>query len=244
MRVHYLLNVSYANPSAGPRLNVAPLSSCQRVRPDSSEDHWRRSWRESGRVRAVSLAWFVSIWVGSNWPVLCKMIDIVDGKHRKHMSYVSKCCVKCLLGADFQMCPVRSILFRHSVVLWLFCDKNQSQFPWSAWSVTVWAVYYKQHPPCKGPVTSFSLVWRPTLYCLYNVRTKTLVYIADMKVKRRSLANLRTICFPVGNLLYFDSIRKGQLSLLRWRAHIESWGQIMSSHRSTRGPIWQEVKCQ
>lgn len=39
MRVHYLLNVSYANPPAGPRLCAALLDSCQRARPDSSEDH-------------------------------------------------------------------------------------------------------------------------------------------------------------------------------------------------------------
>lgn len=53
VRVHYLLNVSYANPPAWPRLSVGPLGSCQRARPDRREEHWHQIWRGSGRVRAV-----------------------------------------------------------------------------------------------------------------------------------------------------------------------------------------------
>lgn len=146
------------------------------------------------------------------------MIDIVDCKHRKHMSDVSKCCVKCLLRADIQMCPIHSILYRpsrHSVVILWWKPLPVCFFPYELYIVTnsIPHARAKSLPPLPyGPRQS-------TAWTILSVRTKTVAYIADLKVKRSSSANLRTMSLTVGTLLYFDSIRKAQLRLLRWRAH-------------------------
>lgn len=103
------------------------------------------------------------------------------------------------------------------VILWLSCDENHSQFVSFPMSCTSLQTAFPMQEPnhflhCRMDLDNLQLEQ-------LSVRTKTVAYIADLKVKRSSSTNLRTMSLTVGTLLYFDSIRKAQLSLLRWRAH-------------------------